>query len=45
MRQMTVQELTRDGLEGLADAVVALAGLEGLDAHAAAVTRRLEKGS
>jgi histidinol dehydrogenase len=45
MRQMTVQELTRDGLEGLADAVVALAGLEGLDAHAAAVTRRLDRGS
>ena len=42
MRQMTVQELTREGLEGLADAVVSLAGLEGLDAHAAAVTRRLE---
>lgn len=41
MRRMTVQELTRDGLSGLADAVVELAGLEGLDAHAAAVTRRL----
>ena len=41
MRQMTVQELTRDGLQGLADAVISLAGLEGLDAHAAAVTRRL----
>ncbi|HSN50935.1 MAG TPA: histidinol dehydrogenase [Woeseiaceae bacterium] len=41
MRGMTVQELTRDGLAGLSDAVVTLAGLEGLDAHAAAVTRRL----
>ncbi len=41
LRQMTVQELTRDGLEALGDAVVRLAGLEGLDAHAAAVTRRL----
>lgn len=41
MRQMTVQELTQDGLAGLGDAVVRLAGLEGLDAHAAAVTRRL----
>jgi histidinol dehydrogenase len=41
MRGMTVQELTRDGLEGLSAAVVTLAGLEGLDAHAAAVTRRL----
>jgi len=41
MRQMTVQELTRDGLAGLGDAVIALSELEGLDAHAAAVTRRL----
>jgi histidinol dehydrogenase len=41
MRQMTIQELTREGLEGLAGAVTCLAGLEGLDAHAAAVTRRL----
>jgi len=41
MRQMTVQELTRDGLATLGDAVVTLAGLEGLDAHAAAVSRRL----
>jgi histidinol dehydrogenase len=42
MRSMTVQELTREGLDNLAAAVVTLAGLEGLDAHAAAVTRRLE---
>jgi len=41
MRQMTIQELTRDGLVELGDAVVALSALEGLDAHAAAVTRRL----
>jgi len=41
MRQMTVQEVSREGLENLGDAVVSLAGLEGLDAHAAAVTRRL----
>ena len=41
MRHMTVQELSRAGLESLGDAVVTLAGLEGLDAHAAAVTRRL----
>jgi len=41
LRQMTVQELSREGLENLGDAVVSLAGLEGLDAHAAAVTRRL----
>jgi histidinol dehydrogenase len=42
MRLMTVQELSRDGLAALGNAVTALAGLEGLDAHAAAVTRRLE---
>ncbi len=41
MRQMTVQELTREGLAGLGDAVIELANLEGLDAHAAAVRRRL----
>ena len=41
LRSMTVQELTADGLRGLGDAVVTLAGLEGLDAHAQAVTRRL----
>ena len=45
LRSMTVQELTRDGLAGLADAVVTLAGLEGLDAHASAVTRRLRDAS
>jgi len=42
MRQTTIQELSRAGLEGLGDAVVTLAGLEGLDAHASAVTRRLK---
>ena len=41
MRQMTVQELTEPGLRGLAPTVVELAGLEGLDAHAAAVNVRL----
>ena len=45
MRQMTVQEVSREGLAALADTVVTLAGLEGLDAHAAAVTRRLESPS
>jgi histidinol dehydrogenase len=42
MRSMTIQELTRDGLERISGAVTTLAELEGLDAHAAAVTRRLE---
>ena len=41
MRQMTVQELSRDGLQGLGPTVTTLAGLEGLDGHAAAITRRL----
>lgn len=45
MRQMTVQELSREGLQNLGDAVISLAGLEGLDAHAAAVHRRLVKAS
>jgi histidinol dehydrogenase len=40
-RRMTVQELTRAGLAGLAPTVTALAGLEGLAAHAAAVEARL----
>ncbi len=45
LRSMTVQELSEDGLRGLGDAVVTLAGLEGLDAHARAVTRRLRVAS
>ncbi len=43
LRQMTLQEVSREGLENLGAAVVCLAGLEGLDAHAAAVSRRLRK--
>lgn len=42
LRQMTVQELSKDGLIGISDAVVELANLEGLDAHAAAINVRLE---
>lgn len=42
LRHMTVQELSADGLINIADAVVELANLEGLDAHAAAVKVRLE---
>ena len=42
LRQMTVQELSADGLVAIADSVIELAGLEGLDAHAAAVRIRLE---
>ncbi len=45
MRSMTVQELTQEGLQGLAGTVTTLARLEGLDAHAAAVTIRLGETS
>lgn len=41
MRQMTVQELSRAGLQSVAASITELATLEGLDAHAAAVRRRL----
>lgn len=42
-RRMTLQELTPAGLASLAPAVQTLAGLEGLDAHAAAVRVRLTR--
>jgi histidinol dehydrogenase len=45
MRQMTLQELSLDGLRNIAGAVVSLAGMEGLDAHAKAVTLRLQSSS
>lgn len=41
MRHMTVQELSRDGLQSIASTATELARLEGLDAHAAAVSIRL----
>lgn len=41
-RRMTLQEVTLSGLRGLAPTVLTLAGLEGLDAHARAVSIRLE---
>jgi histidinol dehydrogenase len=41
MRHMTVQEVSAEGLRNLGDTVISLAGLEGLDAHAASVRRRL----
>jgi histidinol dehydrogenase len=40
-KRITVQELTPAGLAGLGPTAQVLAGLEGLDAHAAAVTIRL----
>jgi len=42
LRHMTVQELTRDGLERIAPAVIELATLEGLEAHAEAVRLRMK---
>ena len=41
-RRITVQEITPSGLQGLGPTAQILAGLEGLDAHAAAVTIRLD---
>lgn len=41
-KQLTVQELTRAGLDELAPTVCTLAQLEGLEAHAAAVAVRLK---
>ena len=41
-KRITVQELSPDGLKGLGPTAQILAGLEGLDAHAAAVTIRLD---
>lgn len=41
LRNMTIQELDPDGLRAIGGAVTTLAGLEGLDAHARAVERRL----
>ena len=43
MRRMTVQELTADGLRDLGPTAIAIAGLEGLDAHANAVQVRLTR--
>jgi len=42
VKRITVQELTAEGLRSLGPIAVTLAELEGLDAHAGAVRRRLE---
>lgn len=42
MRNMTVQEVSREGLQSLAPTLATLTEMEGLDAHAAAVRYRLE---
>jgi histidinol dehydrogenase len=42
VKSISVQELTAAGLRSLGPTAIALAELEGLDAHAQAVTRRLD---
>ena len=42
MRKMTLQELSHEGLVSLAPTIVNMARAEGLDAHARAVTLRIE---
>jgi len=44
VRQVTVQRLTRAGLDGIAPSVMALASAEGLGAHAESVAIRLRGG-
>ena len=41
-RKMTLQEITREGLSGLAPTIVSMARAEGLDAHAQAVILRMQ---
>jgi histidinol dehydrogenase len=41
MKGITFQELSKDGLTGIADTVITLAEIEKLDAHAAAVKKRI----
>ncbi len=41
LRQMTIQELTHEGLASVASTVIELATLEGLDAHAQAISERM----
>ncbi len=43
MRQMTIQELSPEGLRNIGAAVIELAAMEGLDAHASAVSKRLDR--
>ncbi len=42
LRRVTLQTLTKEGLRSLAPAITSMAGAEGLDAHALAVTIRLQ---
>ncbi len=45
MRKMTIQELTREGLEALAPTIGSMAEAEGLQAHAEAVRVRISKSA
>jgi histidinol dehydrogenase len=45
LRFITVQDLSREGLARIGPIAVTLARLEGLDAHAQAVLRRLDAGN
>lgn len=42
MRKMTIQEITREGLEGLSGTIITMAEAEGLSAHAQAVKVRMK---
>jgi histidinol dehydrogenase len=42
LRKMTLQQLSREGLEALAPTIVTMARAEGLSAHERAVTLRME---
>lgn len=44
MKKVTFQNISREGLEALAPAIMAMARAEGLEAHRAAVSVRLEGG-
>ena len=43
IRKMTIQEITREGLEGLSRTIVSMAEAEGLQAHANAVKVRINE--
>jgi histidinol dehydrogenase len=43
MRKMTIQELSKEGIQSLAPTIVAMAEAEGLQAHANAVKVRINK--
>ena len=43
IRKMTLQEISRGGLRGLAPAIIVMAEAEGLQAHAAAASIRIER--